>query len=96
MAANEDLIVSSRDTQALTDFPLDGLGNILGAEVVCLGDDFDLASILCQLGLPAARIATRPILLKSEKDDKLPFPPTLAASTGRLIELINRLTEISE
>ena len=90
MGEQEELIVSSRDIAALDNFQVDGLGKILGAEIVCLSDDFDLASILFELGLPAVRISTRPTLLPGEADDKLPFAPTVSASTGRLIELINR------
>ena len=92
MGAAETLILTSRDTAATPNEEFEGLGKILGAEVVCLGDDFDLASTLFETGLPAIRIATRPTLLPDEEDDKLPFAPTLAASTGRLIELIERLS----
>jgi hypothetical protein len=93
MGDAETLILSSRDTEALPVVEFSGLGEILGAEVVCLGDDFDLASTLFEMGLPAIRVATRPMLLPDEKDDKLPFAPTVAASTGRLIELVRRLTK---
>ena len=91
MADQEDLILSSRDTEALPSSQLDGIGKVLGAEVTCLGDDFDLASTLFEMNLPAIRVATRPTLLPDELDNKIPFAPTLTASTGRLIELINRL-----
>jgi hypothetical protein len=42
------------------------------------------------MNLPAVRVATRPLLLADEADDRLPFAPTVTASTGRLIELIRR------
>ena len=42
------------------------------------------------MNLPAVRVATRPLLLPDEADDQLPFAPTVAAATGRLIELIRR------
>ena len=93
MAFAETLILTSRDTEATPVEEFAGLGKILGAEVTCLGDDFDLASTLYETGLPAIRIATRPTLLPEEKDDKVPFAPTLAASTGRLIQLIQRLAK---
>jgi hypothetical protein len=93
MGDAEELILSSRDTEALPTTELDGLGKILGAEVICLGDDFDLASTLFEMNLSAIRVSTRPTLLPDENDDKLPFAPTLAASTGRLIELVNRLAK---
>ncbi len=93
MASAETLILTSRDTEATPVEEFAGLGKILGAEVTCLGDDFDLASTLVETGLPAIRIATRPTLLPDEKDDMVPFAPTLAASTGRLVELIQRLSK---
>lgn len=93
MGDAETLILSSRDTEALPTFPYADLGKALGAEVICLGDDFDLASTFFEMGLPAIRVATRPMLLPDEKDDKLPFAPTVAASSGRLIELVRRLAK---
>jgi hypothetical protein len=45
---------------------------------------------LFQMNLPAVRVSTRPLLLPDEADEKLPFAPTVAASTGRLIELVRR------
>jgi len=91
MGDAETLILSSRDTTAIPSEEFAGLGKVLGAEVTCLGDDFDLASTLFEMDLPAIRIATRPTLLPAEKDDKIPFAPTVAASAGRLVELIQRL-----
>ena len=93
MGDAETLILSSRDTAALPSVDFKDLGKILGAEVVCLGEDTDLASILFEMDRPAVRVATRPMLLPDETDDKLPFAPTLAASTGRLIELVRRLSK---
>ncbi|MFD2256903.1 M28 family peptidase [Luteolibacter algae] len=92
MGDSESLILTSRDTEAIPTTEFAGLGKVLGAEVICLGDDFDLASTLFEMNLPAIRIATRPTLLPDENDEQLPFAPTLAASTGRLIELIRRLS----
>ena len=39
-----------------------GLGAVHGAEVVCLGEDMDLASMLFEMNLPAVRVATRPLV----------------------------------
>jgi hypothetical protein len=50
----------------------------------------DLSSILFEMNLPAVRVATRPVVTAAEPDDKLPSPATVAASTGRLVELIRR------
>ena len=93
MGDAETLILSSRDTTALPAVEFADLGKILGAEVICLGEDSDLASVLFEMGLPAVRVATRPMLLADEADDKLPFAPTLAASSGRLIDLVRRLAK---
>lgn len=90
MGAGESLWLSSRDTSAVPLGLVSGLGAVYGAEVVCLGEDTDLASTLFEMNLPAVRVATRPLVLADEADDKLPFAPTVAASTGRLIELIRR------
>ncbi|WP_411826022.1 hypothetical protein [Luteolibacter sp. AS25] len=92
MGDSESLILTSRDTEAIPTDEFEGLGKILGAEVMCLGEDFDLASTLFEMGLPAIRIATRPTLLPDEEDEKIPFAPTLAASTGRLVELVKRIS----
>lgn len=90
MGAGESLWLSSRDVAAAPLNLIAGLGAVYGAEVICLGDDTDLASTLFEMNLPAVRVATRPLLTPDEKDDRLPFAPTVAASTGRLIELIRR------
>ena len=90
MGAGEPLWLSSRDTSAAPLSLVSGLGAVYGAEVVCLGEDTDLASTLFEMNLPAVRVATRPLVLADEADEELPFAPTVAASTGRLIELIRR------
>jgi hypothetical protein len=90
MGAGETLWLSSRDVAAAPLNLISGLGAVYGAEVVCLGEDTDLASTLFEMNLPAVRVATRPLLLPDEADEKLPFAPTVTASTGRLIELIRR------
>lgn len=93
MSDAETLILSSRDTTALPSVDYEDLGKIVGAEVICLGEDFDLASTLVEMGHPAIRVSTRPLLLPNEADNKVPFAPTLAASTGRFIELVRRLSK---
>ena len=90
MGAGEPLWLTSRDVSAAPLNLVAGLGAVYGAEVVCLGDDSDLASILFEMNLPAVRVATRPLITAADADDRLPFAPTVAASTGRLIELIRR------
>lgn len=93
MGGGEALWLTSRDTAAT---PLDhagSLGEVIGAEVACLGEDSDLASVLFEMGFPAVRVSTRPIVLTNEPDDREPFAPTVAASSGRLVELIRRLAK---
>lgn len=90
MGAGEPLWLSTRETSAAPVDLISGLGAVYGADVVCLGDDTDLASILFEMGLPAVRVSTRALVTAGEKDEKLPFTPTVTASTGRLIELIRR------
>lgn len=90
MGAGEPLWLTSRDVSAAPLALVSGLGAVYGAEVVCLGDDSDLASTLFEMDLPAVRVSTRAMLTAEDQDEKLPFAPTVAASTGRLIELIRR------
>jgi hypothetical protein len=90
MGAGETLWLSSRDSTATPLGLVSGLGAVYGMEVVCLGEDTDLASTLFEMNLPAVRVATRPLVTVGEVDDKLPFAPTVTASAGRLVELIRR------
>jgi hypothetical protein len=92
MGGGAELWLSSRDTEATPLSRIHGLGKVRGAEVVCLGGDEDLASILFEMGLPAVRVATRSTVTAGEPDDQLPPAATTAAAAGRLIELIRRCT----
>jgi len=90
MGAGELLWLSSRDSAAAPLELVQGLGMVRGAEIVCIGDDVDLASVLFEIGQPAVRVSTRPQLTAREADATLPSSSLLAASTGRLVELIRR------
>lgn len=90
MGAEETLWLTSRDTSAPPLSRIQGLGSVRGAEVVCLGEDQDLASVLFEMNLPAVRVATRPMLTPEESDNATSDPALLAGSTGRLVELIRR------
>jgi hypothetical protein len=90
MGAGEALWLSSRDLSALPLQLAEGIGKVYGAEVICTSDDTDLASTLFEVGIPAVRVATRTLVTADEPDDRIPFAPTVTASTGRLIELIRR------
>ena len=90
MGCSDRLVVGTRETGAPVVAEIDGLGRVSGAEAMCLGDDFDLASALFQSGLTAARVTT------IEDGDgggpgSLPEPAVLAGSSGRLVELLRRL-----
>lgn len=90
MGAGETLWLSSRDTAAFPLGKISGLGSVKGAEVVCLGEDQDLASVLFEMNAPAVRVATRPMVTPDESDAPPGSPGLLAASAGRLVELIRR------
>jgi hypothetical protein len=86
-----ELLVSSRDAANPALRQVDGLGEVAGAEAVCLEDDTDLASLLFESGLPAARVATRLPVESSEPDATAPDPAVHTAATRALIELVERL-----
>lgn len=90
MGGGEDLWLSSREALALPLRQIDGLGSVRGAEVVCLGDDADFASLMFETGVPAVRVATRAQLLPEDPDDQAAQASVVAASAGRLVELIRR------
>lgn len=96
MGAGEALWLSSRDEAANTVEMAAGLGKVYGTEIVYPNDEADLAGILSQLGMPAFRVSTRAVVTATEDDSRQPFTPTVAASTGRLIELIRRFTGKTE
>jgi hypothetical protein len=92
MGNGGELWLSSRDTAAMPLAKASGLGSMKGAKIV--GDTTDLSTVLFQTGLPAARVATRPLVTANEKDATLPAADKLAASTGRLVELIRRCASL--
>jgi hypothetical protein len=94
MGAGEALWVSSRDTENAVLPTVGTLGKIVGAEVICLNDGHDLSSELFTLGLPAVRVATRAPLAEGESDETLPQADVFAASTGRLVEWIRRISAL--
>lgn len=90
MGAGEELWLSSRDTSAAPLSLAENLGSVRGAETICLGDDTDLSSVLFEINVPAVRVATRAMVTADESDDQVPSPAKVAASAGRLVELIRR------
>jgi len=92
MGAAERLMVSSRDAGNAALRQVAGLGDAVGAEAICLEDDFDLSATLFELGLPAARVSTRPVVKEEEADDATPDPAVHAAATHALVALIERLS----
>jgi hypothetical protein len=93
MGAGEPLWLTSDDASAAPPALIAGLGAFYSQEVANPSGGKDFASRLGESGLPAIRVATRARLAADEKDDRLPFAPTVAASAGRLIELIRRTAE---
>lgn len=91
-----ELWLSSRNTEAKPLTAVTGLGQVVGAEVICLGENTDLASMLNELGISATRVSTRPILTPDEPDNSEPNPTYVAASAGRIIELIRRCSALTE
>lgn len=90
MGAQAALQATSRDATLLANLPLHDLATAVEADPACLDDDKDLASVLFEMGLPAARIATRPPLASDEPDDQMPAEATIAQSAIYLTELIKR------
>jgi hypothetical protein len=90
MGAGAELWLSSRDAAAAPLSKTTGLGSVKGAEVICAGGDSGLSDKLFEIGLPAVRVATRPLVGEDEPDAALPAATTLAASSGRLVELVRR------
>lgn len=90
MGAQAALQATSHDATLLANLPLHDLATAVEPGPACLDDDKDLASVLFEMGLPAARIATRPPLASDEPDDRMPAESTIAQSAIRLTELIKR------
>jgi len=90
MGAQAALQATSRDATLLANLPLHDLATAVEPDTACLDDDKDLASVLFEMGLPAARIATRPPLASDEPDDRMPAESTIAQSAIHLTELIKR------
>ena len=88
MGAKSELMVSSRDSEILKRPAFERHATIVGAEAICLEDDFDLASTLFELNQPAVRVATRRVVGEGEADDKVPDAAKHAASTQALAELV--------
>ena len=94
MGAGESLWLSSRDADSPALALNHGLGQVHGADVICLNDDLDFSSILFETGLPAVRVATRNQILPDDPDDAPPAAAVVAASAGRLVELIRRCAHL--
>lgn len=92
MGAAEKLMVSSRDAANPALKQVSGLGEVVGADAICLEDDFDLSATLFELELPAARVSTRPVVKVDEADNTAPKPEVHAAATRSLVTLIERLS----
>ncbi|WP_193211458.1 M28 family peptidase [Luteolibacter marinus] len=92
MGAAPSLVISSREAESRVFRSVGELGEISSAESICLEDDFDLSSTLFEVGLPAVRVATRPVVKADEVDNKAPEAAVHAAATKALVSLIERLS----
>lgn len=90
MGGSDTLWLTSRNTESPILPLFEGLGEVKGAEVTCLNEDTDIASILFQNNAPAVRIATRAQVFVDDPDDSHPDAESLAAATGRLVTLVQR------
>ena len=91
--AGEELWISSRDAERVAAPAFQDSGKVVGAEVVCLGDDFDLSSVLFEMNRPAVRVSTRPVVGPSDEEIALPDADAHAAATRRLADLVSALAE---
>jgi hypothetical protein len=96
MGAKGELMISSRDSEALVRPAFEKHGTIVGAEAICLEDDFDLASTLFELNQPAVRVATRGVVAAAEADDAMPDSGKHAAATRALADLVMGLASRAE
>lgn len=90
MGSGEVLWLSSQDSSAAPLEIAQGLGMVRNDLNVVKSESSDLASRLFQLGIPAVRVATRPLVTAQDADANMPSGAVLAASAGRLVELIRR------
>jgi hypothetical protein len=90
MGAGESLWLSSTAPDPMALNLAEGLGEIRQPATSNPDSHPELAETLSQLGFPAIRVSTRAVLTPDEADDAPPASATLAASAGRLIELIRR------
>jgi hypothetical protein len=93
MGAGEKLMVSSRDAENRTLRMSDGLGDVVGAEAICMEDDLDLSSVLFEMDLRSVRVATRPVVRADEPDETAPNAAKHAAATAALVSLIEKLSD---
>ena len=91
--AGEKLLLSSRDATSRALHQVGNLGEVVGAESICLEDDFDLSAALFETALPAVRVSTRPVVKADEADDTAPDPAKHAAATKALVALIEKLSD---
>jgi hypothetical protein len=91
--AAKELMLSSRDAENRALRQMKDIGEVVGAESICLEEDFDLSSVLFEIGLPAVRVATRAVVKADEEDSGVPDPVNHAAATRALLTLIGRLSD---
>ena len=91
--ASKHLLLSSPNGTERVLGEAGGLGEVVAVAAIGKAGDFDLSAALCEVGLPAVRVATRPVVGVDEADDRAPDPAAHAAATLALTTLIQRLSD---
>ena len=91
--AKDKLLVSSADARSKALSLTKDLGETASPDSIRQDGDFDLSSRLAEIGLPAVRVATRPLVRSDDSDSAAPDPATHAAATKALVTLIGRLSD---
>ncbi|NJR43328.1 MAG: hypothetical protein HC767_12395 [Akkermansiaceae bacterium] len=94
MGAGESLWLSSHNTAAAPPNLVADIGKVYGTEIIYQEDKSDLSITLCEMNLPAVRIATRALLSSDEKTisshSPPPSPPPRVASWNSSAAARNR------
>jgi hypothetical protein len=94
MGAGETLWLSSNESKAAPLGQIEGLGSVIEESIAYPGGRTGLTGLLEKAGLPAVRVGTRPAVAPDDPDATVPAAVTVAASAGRLVELLRRCAAI--
>jgi len=91
--AGKQLLLSSSDGSGRALAEAGGLGEVVAVASIGKSGDFDFSAALREVGLPAVRVAARPLVGVDEADERAPDPVAHAAATIALTALIQRLSD---